>query len=279
MQGINRFFNSLCHLVYFGLLRNIFTTDNCLDSSFHTGEILVVILVQSIRFGNGCVNLCVISIFVLQGSKGIFNSLCHCVYLCLLGDVLAMGNGIDGGFHTSEVLVVVLVQFVCPVDGCINLGVVGILVLHGGNGIFDSFCHSIHFALLLKVFTTGHSIHSSFHSGEILVVILVQGIRFGNGCIYTAIVGRAIDFRIVANLRKCFSQQFCHRAVFKFFFCLFTDRTNILGCSTSPKETVCIIDTTATPQLTCKNASGLDCGHSGSLGRKRCPIYIAILNG
>ena len=35
----------LCHLVYFGLLRNIFTTDNNLDSSFHTGEILVVVLV------------------------------------------------------------------------------------------------------------------------------------------------------------------------------------------------------------------------------------------
>ena len=45
LKSSNRIFDSLCHLVYFGLLRNIFTTDNSLDSSFHTGEILVVILV------------------------------------------------------------------------------------------------------------------------------------------------------------------------------------------------------------------------------------------
>ena len=45
LKSSNRIFDSLCNIVYFGLLRNIFTTDNSLDSSFHTGEILVVILV------------------------------------------------------------------------------------------------------------------------------------------------------------------------------------------------------------------------------------------
>ena len=70
LKSSNRIFDSLCHLVYFRLLRNIFTTDNCLDSSFDTGEILVVILVQSIRFGNGCINLCVIgSLCLLYTSR------------------------------------------------------------------------------------------------------------------------------------------------------------------------------------------------------------------
>ena len=50
LKSSNRIFDSLCHLVYFRLLRNIFATDNSFDSGFHTGEILVVILLQSICF-------------------------------------------------------------------------------------------------------------------------------------------------------------------------------------------------------------------------------------
>ena len=98
---------------------------NSIDSGFHTGEVLVVILVQCICFGNGCINLCVISILVLQGSKGIFNSLRHCIHFALFSDVLVTDNSIDGSFHGGEVLEVVLVQCICLGNGCIDLSVVG----------------------------------------------------------------------------------------------------------------------------------------------------------
>ena len=125
MQGSNRIFDSLCHLVYFRLLRNIFTTDNSFDSGFHTGEILVVILLQSICFGNGCIYLSIISVLVLQGSNGIFDSLRHCVNFALFSDVLVTDNSIDGSFHGGEVLVVVLVQCICLGNGFVDLSVVG----------------------------------------------------------------------------------------------------------------------------------------------------------
>ena len=107
------------------MLRNIFTTDNSLDSSFHTGEVLVVILVQGIRFGNGCIYLCVICVLVLQGINGIFDSFCHCIYLALLGNILVADNGIHSSFYSREVLVVVLVQCICFGNGFVNLSVVG----------------------------------------------------------------------------------------------------------------------------------------------------------
>ena len=109
MQGSNGIFDSLCHCINFALFSDVLVTDNSMDGSFHGGEILVVVLVQSICLGNGCVYFGVISTLVLQGGNCILDSLCHCINLCLLGNVLATGNGIDGGFHSGEVLVVVLV--------------------------------------------------------------------------------------------------------------------------------------------------------------------------
>ena len=109
----------------------------------------------------------------MQGGKGIFDSLCHGIYFALLGNVLPTDNGIDGGFHSGEILVVILLQSICLGDGCIDLGVVGVLVLQGGKSIFDSFRHGIHFALLGNVLATDNGIDSGFHSGEVLVVVLV----------------------------------------------------------------------------------------------------------
>ena len=126
----------------------------------------------------------------MQGSNRIFNSLCHCVYLCLLGDVLATGNGIDGGFHTSEVLVVILLQSICLGEGCIDLGVVGVLVLQGGNRIFDSFRHCINFALFSDVLVTDNGIDSRFYCGEVFVIILLQSFCLGNGFVNLSVVGR-----------------------------------------------------------------------------------------
>ena len=55
----------------------------------------------------------------------IFDSFCHCIYRALLGDVLVAGNSFNGGFHTGEILVVILLQSVCLGNGFVNLSVVG----------------------------------------------------------------------------------------------------------------------------------------------------------
>ena len=109
-----------------------------------------------------------VGVLVLQGSNRIFNSLCHGIYFALLGNVLATGNGIDGGFHSGEIFVVILLQSICLGEGCIDLGVVGVLVLQGGKGSFDSLFHGIHFALVSDVLVTDNSIDSGFHTGKSL---------------------------------------------------------------------------------------------------------------
>ena len=190
LQGCNRIFNRFRHCIYFGLLGNIFVTDNGIHSSFHSGEILVVVLVQGIRLGNGFVNLCIISPLVLQGCNRIFNCLCHCIHFGLLGNVLTTDNSVDSGVYTGEILVVILVQGIRLGNGFINLCIISPLVLQGCNRIFDRFRHCIYFALLGNVLTTDNSVDSGFHSGEILVLILVQGIRLSNCCINLSVVGR-----------------------------------------------------------------------------------------
>ena len=201
LQGCNRIFNCLCHCIYFGLLGNVLVTHNGIHSSFHTSEVLVVILVQGICLGNGFVNLSVISPLVLQGCNRIFNCLCHCIYFGLLGNVLVTHNGIHSSFHTSEVLVVILVQGICLGNGFVNFGVVSILILQGCNRIFDRFRHCIHFGLLGNVFTTHNSVDSGFHTSEVLVVILVQGIRLGNGFINLCIISPLV-LRLQSHLRS-----------------------------------------------------------------------------
>ena len=117
MQGSNGIFNSLRHRIYLGLLGNVLVTDNSVDSSFYSREVLVVVLVQCICLGNVCIYLCVICILVLQDSNGIFNSFHHCVNFALFSDVLVTDNSIDGSFHGGKVLVVVLVQCICFGNG------------------------------------------------------------------------------------------------------------------------------------------------------------------
>ena len=247
LQGSNRIFNSLCHCVNFRLFGNVFVTDNSLQCIIHSGEILVVVLVQSICFGNGCINLCVISILVLQGSNGIFNSLRHCIHFGLLRKVLTTGHSIHSGFHGGEVLVVILVHGICFGDGCVNLCVISILVLQGSNGIFNSLRHCVYISLLRQHLSAYYRIDSSFHSRKVLVVIFFQSICLGNGRIYAAIVGRAIDFQIVANLRKRIAQQTCHCAICKIFFCLFSSCTCVFRYSARSEEAVGISNRTAPP--------------------------------
>ena len=95
MQSSNRIFNSLCHCIHFALLRNIFITVNSIDSGIHSGEVLVVILVQFICLGNSFINLSVVSILVLplQG-KG---------YAFTFSTVIFVGNGVFVTIHCQRV--------------------------------------------------------------------------------------------------------------------------------------------------------------------------------
>ena len=190
LQGCNRIFNCLCHCIYFTLLDNILTTDNSVDSGFHTSEILILILVQGIRLGNSLINFGIVRILVPQSCNRIFNCFRHCIHFALFSNVLVTHNGVDSGFHTGEILILILVQGICLSNGFVNLSVISILILQGCNRIFDCFRHCIYFALLGNIFATHNSVDSSFHSGKILVVILLQSIRLGNCCINISIVGR-----------------------------------------------------------------------------------------
>ena len=113
----------------------------------------------------------------MQGSNRILDSFRHCVNFALLGNVLATGNGIDGGFHTGEVLVVVLVQCICFGNGCVYFAVIGSLVFESRNGSFDSLRHSIHFGLFSFAFIPIHSLNCSRYIRIIRIQIRIQGFR------------------------------------------------------------------------------------------------------
>ena len=121
------------------MLGNVLTTDNSVDSGVYSGEILVVVLVQCIRLGNSLINFGVISILVLQGCNRIFDRFRHCIHFGLLGNVLTTDNGVDSGFHSGEILVVILVQGICLGNCCINISVVGRLDTPQGKGYTFTF--------------------------------------------------------------------------------------------------------------------------------------------
>ena len=153
MQGCNRIFDRFRHCIYFGLLGNILTTDNGIHCGVYSGEILVVILVQVICLGNSLIDLVIVRILILQGYNRIFNRFRHCIYFTLLRKLLATGHSIDSGFHTSEVLVVILVQGIRLGNSLINFGVISkpdklqgkgfavtfSTVVFVGNGVFATF--------------------------------------------------------------------------------------------------------------------------------------------
>ena len=94
MQGSNGIFNSFRHCIHFALFSDILVTDNSIDGSFYSREVLVIVLVQCICLGNGFVNFGVVSILVLQGSNCIFDSLCHCINISLTHKSLAPDNSV-----------------------------------------------------------------------------------------------------------------------------------------------------------------------------------------
>ena len=188
MKGINGILDCFCHCIHFTLLGNVLTTDNSLHGSFYTREVLVVVLIQCFCLGNGCINLSVVCIFVNKSSNRILYCFRHCIHFTLLRNVLVTLNGIDSGFHTGEILVIILFQRIYLCNSFINLSVVCIFVNKGSNRILYCFRHCIHFTLLGNVLVTDNGFHGNFHTGEILIIILVQRISLGNGFINLSVV-------------------------------------------------------------------------------------------
>ena len=65
-QRRNSILDSFRHCINFALLGNVLVTDNSIDGSFYSREVLVVVLVQSICLGNGFVDLGVVGTLVLH---------------------------------------------------------------------------------------------------------------------------------------------------------------------------------------------------------------------
>ena len=140
MQGSNRIFNSLRHCIHFALFRKVLVTGHSIHSGFHSSEVLVVILVQCICFGNGCVYFGVISTLVLQGGNCILDSLCHCINLCLLSFTFCSVNSINGIFYRRIICIKAAIKSLCTCDGRIDSCVISgnIIVIPHKSWIADS---------------------------------------------------------------------------------------------------------------------------------------------
>ena len=192
MQGGNRIFDGLCHCIHFTLLGNVLVADNGLHSSFHAGEVLVVILLQSIGLGNGCIYLGVVGTLVLQGGNRIFNCFRHCIHFTLLGNVLVADDGLHGSFHAGEVLVVILLQSVGLGNRCIYLGVVGTLVLQGGNRIFNCFRHCVNLCLLCFTFHSANSVNGIFYRRIICIKAAIKSRCTCDGSIDSCVISENV---------------------------------------------------------------------------------------
>ena len=173
-KSINRILYSFRHCIYLGLLRNVLVTDNSLHGSFYIREVLVVILVQCIYLCNSFINLSVVCIFVNKSFNGIFDCFRHCIYLRLLGNVLASDNSIDSSFNTREILVIILVQCFCLVNGCVYFGVICSLILKGSNRILYSFRHCIYLCLLCFTFHSANSVNGIFYRRIICIKAAIK---------------------------------------------------------------------------------------------------------
>ena len=122
------------------MLSNVLVTDNSIDSSFNTREVLVIILVQRIYLGNGFINLSIVCIFVNKSFNGIFYSFRHCIYLCLLSFTFRSVNSINGIFYRSIICIKVAIKSLCTCDGRINSCVISenVIVIPHKSWMADS---------------------------------------------------------------------------------------------------------------------------------------------
>ena len=79
--------------------------------------------------------------------------------------------------------------------------------MQGSNGIFNSLRHCIHFALFSDILVTDNSIDGSFYRSEVFVLILVQSVYLGDGCIDFGVVGRQISHCDSMRMSCCISRN------------------------------------------------------------------------
>ena len=89
--------------------------------------------------------------------------------------------------------------------------------MQSSDGILNSFRHFVNCGLLCDFLISDNGIHCGFHSREILVVILIQGIYLVYGCIHFGIVSRVSSkYRIELALRESTAKQVGNCAVGEF---------------------------------------------------------------
>ena len=122
------------------MLSNVLVTDNSVDSSFNTREILVIILVQCFCLVNGCIYFGVICSLVLKGIDRILYSFRHCIHLCLLGFTLPSVNSVNGIFYRRIICIKVAIKSLCTCDGRINSCVISenVIVIPHKSWMADS---------------------------------------------------------------------------------------------------------------------------------------------
>ena len=122
------------------MLSNVLASDNSVDSSFNTREILVIILVQCFCLVNGCIYFGVICSLVLKGIDRILYSFRHCIYLCLLGFTFRSVNSINGIFYRRIICIKVAIKSLCTCDGRINSCVISenVIVIPHKSWMADS---------------------------------------------------------------------------------------------------------------------------------------------
>ena len=140
MQGSNGILDCFCHCIHFTLLGNILVTDNGIHGSFHTGEILVIILVQRIYLCNSFINLSVVCIFVNKCFNRILYSFRHCVNLCLLGFTFRSVNSVNGIFYRRIICIKAAIKSRCTCDGRIDRCVISgnVIVIPHKSWMADS---------------------------------------------------------------------------------------------------------------------------------------------
>ena len=76
----------------------------------------------------------------MQGSNGIFNSLCHCINLCLLGFAFCSVNRVNGIFYRRIICIKAAIKSRCPCDGCIDSCVISgdVIVIPHKSWMTDS---------------------------------------------------------------------------------------------------------------------------------------------
>ena len=130
------------------------------------------------------------------------------------------------------------------------------LFLQCGYRVFNGLCHRVNCGLFRKRLAANDGAEGGINSGEILVFVLVQGFRLGDGRVNRAVI-RGFDRQRgkTTVLHKCAAQLLCNGSVFK-FFCRLLLGTFCLFCRSTFSIEAVLGNELTSPQIPCKNADG-----------------------